>query len=51
MCGPRCSLLWLPAPPQLSGKLPADLTRDQLVSKYIKSIGVGILKVRGWPDG
>ncbi|KAF8066383.1 Glutamate synthase [NADH] [Scenedesmus sp. PABB004] len=27
------------------GKLPAALTRDDLVSKYIKAVGVGLLKV------
>ncbi|KIZ04404.1 glutamate synthase (NADPH/NADH) [Monoraphidium neglectum] len=30
---------------QLAGKLPAALTREALVSKYIKSVGVGLLKV------
>lgn len=27
------------------GKLPAELSQDQLVDRYIKSVGVGILKV------
>eukprot|EP00878_Enallax_costatus_P000131 GHUV01000172.1.p1 GENE.GHUV01000172.1~~GHUV01000172.1.p1 ORF type:complete len:2326 (+),score=665.07 GHUV01000172.1:565-6978(+) len=28
-----------------TGKLPATYTRDEIVSKYIKAIGIGILKV------
>lgn len=32
------------------GKLPSTMSREALVDKYIKSVGVGILKVslRGW---
>jgi hypothetical protein len=30
---------------QAAGKLPGDLTRDQIVAKYQQSIGVGLLKV------
>jgi glutamate synthase (NADPH/NADH) len=30
---------------QAAGKLPRDAPREQLVAKYVKSVGVGILKV------
>ena len=29
----------------MAGKLPSDITREQLVSRYVKSVGVGLLKV------
>jgi glutamate synthase (NADPH/NADH) len=28
-----------------TGKLPSSLTREDLVARYIKAVGVGILKV------
>lgn len=31
---------------QRDNKLPANMTHDKIVDQYIKSIGVGILKVR-----
>jgi hypothetical protein len=34
-----------PPPPKAAGKLPSDMSRDVLVSKFIKSIDVGLLKV------
>jgi len=42
---PTTPLYQTPTPTQASGKLPADLSRTQIVDKYIQAIGVGLLKV------